>query len=158
MSGTGAMTQRMIAALAVVIVLAGMASARAASWRSHAGGYEYAFEAQTGGANKWNSKEADHPSLSPKRAIEIAVDFMRAVPPIGDGYAWAAHDVGLAQVGRGADEWVYVVTFWPGPRESVKTREGSFAPLHVVIDLDGKIAPFKKSAHKERRKGSGVRH
>jgi tetratricopeptide (TPR) repeat protein len=127
-------------ALAVLLLAA---SVRAEIFRSSSAGVEYAFDVPAGPVNQWDPAKDEAPLASPRIAFALATEFMKDLP-IKDDSVWVVKEVALRRVDNIADQWVYVVSFYPGPKTGSQTRSKLLPPFNVVVTLNGKIAPLLK--------------
>jgi tetratricopeptide (TPR) repeat protein len=130
----------MISVLALVLLAAPV---RAEIFRSSDAGVEYAFDVPGGDANRWDPVKDDAPLASPRIAYDLATQFMKDVA-IKDDSVWVVKDVALRRVNNVADQWVYVVSFYPGPKTGSQERSKLLPPFNVIVNLNGKIAPLLK--------------
>lgn len=95
---------------------------------------------QTDKTDSWASSEGD-PPLSPKKAKDLAILFMKNISLRHDMASWEISEISLQNFGRSPEHWIYVVTFQGNPRDLV--WNGPVPIFTVPIRMSGTI-PLKK--------------
>ena len=89
--------------------------------------------------DEWDSTVSEHPPLSPRKAKDLAVAFMKSVPLIDEKQSWTLSSISLLPTkGRSSDHWVYVVKF-TSPLFATGKYTRRIIGFNVLVRLDGTI-------------------
>jgi len=111
-------------------------------------GTTYTFDVYCEEGDRWVSEKDENPPLSPKKAIDSAMMFMKTIPLDKDFTGWQAKSVTLSRLSQEPEEWIYDVHFLA---EAKKIRKGSTPCFTVVVRMDGSI-PKPTIGKKEEKK------
>lgn len=115
-------------------------------------GTMYTFKIVASKDDQWDSKKEEYPALSPKKAQQVAVDFMKRVPAGEHMGGWEVSHISLKTLGRTPEEWHYMIQFLGVPKTGLSGAwNGPVPQFDVPVRLNGKI-PEWKATKKERRK------
>jgi hypothetical protein len=108
----------------------------------------WTFEIWTDATDKWNSSKLEHAPLSPRKAKDLAITFMKRVPLGDEMTAWAVSTITLRLMSGDQlpEHWIYEIHFNAVPPG---VWNGSVPWFTVPVRMNGTIPEPKITKQKK---------